>query len=171
MCFARPLAVPNNPSRATYAISGCDTEKQCSRNPTNLRPMRRIHRHLIWYGLESVPCVIPRACSTLYGPPIWRPFCFPCDEARQRREIRRHVALSSVFARLNCKQGYMLLGGGHDRVNVGHFDGDHPHRLRHGDTRNAHQPGSTDQVVREAQHPVTAFASARPALADKTVTA
>ena len=70
--------------------------------------MRRTSRHRIGYGLESVPCVIPRACSTIFWPPIWRPFCFPFANAKRQREIRRLEALSPVYGRLNCKQGCML---------------------------------------------------------------
>jgi hypothetical protein len=175
MFIARPLAIQNNSSHARLLGADDAINNQCSLIPTNHRMLRRSGRILIGDGLESVPCVIPRACSTVFGPPIWRPFCFrpsrpmpsvvSAEDSRvfchnpRHRQIQPSYFACPLSGRLNFKQGCMLEGGSHDRVNASDFDGRHPDRVRHRHTGDPYQPGSTDQMVREAQHPLIALSA------------
>jgi hypothetical protein len=54
----------------------------------------------------------------------------------------------------------MLQGEDHDRVNAGHFNGDHSDCLRHRDTGDPCESGAAYQVVRETQYPLMTAALA-----------
>jgi hypothetical protein len=106
------------------------------------------------YGLESDPCVIPRACCTIFGRRFGGLFVIKGREPRTCEVTR----FSNTSGRLSCKQACVFKGDGHDRVHARNLDGNHSDRVRHGNTGDARQPRSADQMVREAQHPLITYA-------------